>query len=277
MPSDDGGPRYLAQFKNLQALSLAGNLCDFFHYGEPGPELFVKSCVQHVPTTVLYLRVFGDVVWDTPPRVLSGLYELSLQNAESLGKLEVVFRNCSQLRTLKILTWSPTSAAQALSALQAAPDALPYLASFKFICSHEIADVNPDVLLAFFKNKPGMRRLDLRLNSPFEGLDIYTRFLDIFAGLPELAAVGLMVNVPTFTREHLRLLDERLPLGLSALLLSWESHSADDTVQKEDWIAMVSSCSDLSRWRYLSEPVSSIFAAQATPVAGLSPCPWGRV
>lgn len=91
-----------------------------------------------------------------------------------------------------------------------------------------------------------MRRLDLRLDIPLEDLDIYTRFLDLFAGLPALATLGLMFNVPTFTREHLRLLDERLPLGLSALLLSWASYSADDTVEKEDWIAMVSSRSDLS-------------------------------
>lgn len=277
MHNDGGAPEYLAQFKSLQALSLAGNLCDLFHYGEPEPDPFVMSSVQHVPTTVLYLRVLGDAVWDTPLRVLSGLYELSLQRAESLGTLEVVFRTCSQLRTLNILTVSATGGAHALSALQAAPDALPYLTSFKFICASELVNVNFDALPAFFKNKSGMRRLDLRLDIPLEDLDIYTRFLDIFAGLPELAVVGLMFNVPTFTHEHLLLLDERLPLGLSALLLSWASYSADDTVQKEDWIAMVSSRSDSSRWCYLSEPISSVSAAQATPVAGLFPFPRGRV
>lgn len=278
MPNDEEAPKYLAQFKNLKALSLAEDLCDVFHYGEPGPESFVKSCLQHLPTTVLYLQVLGNAAWNTPLRVLSGIYELSLQNTAGLGELGVVFRNCSQLRTLNILTGSPTSAARALSALQAAPQALPYLTSFKFICSHEMDDVNHDALLAFFKNKPRMRRLDLRLDSLYEGLDIYTRFLDIFAGLPELASVGLMVNVPKFTREHLRLLDECLPLGLSALLLSWESDDfADDAVRKEDCIAMVSSFSDLSHWRYLSDPVSSVSVAQATPVAGLYPCPCGRV
>lgn len=277
MHNDGGAPEYLAQFKSLQALSLAGNLCDLFHYGEPGAKSFVKSCVQHVPATILSLRVTGDAIWDTPLYMLSRLYELTLQNTENLGKLEVVFRNCSQLRTLNILTVNPIGGAQALYAVQAAPDALPYLTSFKFICAYELVDVNLDALPAFFKNKSGMRRLDVRLDIPLEDLNIYTRFLDLLAGLPELAVVGLMFNVPTFTREHLRLLDERLPLGLSALLLSWASYSADDTVQKEDWIAMVSSRSDSSRWCYLSEPISSVSAAQATPVAGLFPFPRGQV
>ncbi|OJT03105.1 hypothetical protein TRAPUB_6333 [Trametes pubescens] len=239
MINDDKAPQYLTQFKKLQALSLAGDMCNFPHYGNPEPESMVTACIQHVPLTVLRLSVLGDSVWDTPLRVLSGLYELSLQRPQSLDKLSVVFQHCSQLRTLNVLIDNVACKPQFIAALKAAPDALPHLTSFKFIaCSRGAFNIDPDLFAAFLKDKKAMRRLDLTFYNPFKDIADYTRFLDMFASLPQLEVLGLVLKGEKFTREHLQLFDERLPLGLSALLLSWEFRSVVD-IQKEDWIAML--------------------------------------
>lgn len=278
MLNDGEAPRYITQFKNLQVLSLAGDMCNFPHYGNPEPESMVTACIQHVPLTVLRLSVLADSVWNTPLPVLSGLHELSLQRPQSLDKLSIVFQHCSQLRTLNVLIDNVACKQQFIAVLEAAPAALPHLTSFKFIsCSREAPNINPDLLAAFLKNK-AMRRLDLRFYNRLEDVTDYTRFLDMVASLPKLEVAGLVLRGEKFTREHLQLLDERLPLGLSALLLNWQFRSAADTIQKEDWIAMVSGPHPTCRLPFLSELISSISAAQATPVAGLlsRPGPWGR-
>ncbi|EIW57067.1 uncharacterized protein TRAVEDRAFT_73319 [Trametes versicolor FP-101664 SS1] len=239
MLNDGEAPRYITQFKNLQVLSLAGDMCNFPHYGNPEPESMVTACIQHVPLTVLRLSVLADSVWNTPLPVLSGLHELSLQRPQSLDKLSIVFQHCSQLRTLNVLIDNVACKQQFIAVLEAAPAALPHLTSFKFIsCSREAPNINPDLLAAFLKNK-AMRRLDLRFYNRLEDVTDYTRFLDMVASLPKLEVAGLVLRGEKFTREHLQLLDERLPLGLSALLLNWQFRSADDTIQKGDWIAML--------------------------------------
>lgn len=120
----------------------------------------------------------------------------------------------------------------------AAPDSLPHLTSFKFICCNEAYILNPDLLIAFVRDRKGMRRLDLALNADFTGVDEYIQFLDVLADLPHLEVIGLQLWAEsTFTQEHLRLLDERLPLRLSALFLTLEFLASD--VPTHDWISMV--------------------------------------
>lgn len=272
MLNDNEAPRALTQFKNLQSLSLAGDMCNFPHYGNQELETMVTACIHHVPLTVLRLSVLGDSVWDTPLGLLSGLHELSLQWPQSLEKLGIVFQHCLQLRTLNILINDVACKPQFIAALEAVPDALAHLTSFKFIsCSREAPNISPDLLAAFLKNKQAMRRLDLEFNSSFKDITEFTRFLDMFASLPQLEVVGLVLSGERFTREHLQLLDERLPLGLTALLLNWSFRSADDAVQKEDWIAMVSRINSIRGSQFISERISSVSIAQATPVAGLPP------
>lgn len=272
MLNDEEAPRYLTQFKNLQALSLAGDMCNFPHYGNPEPESMVTACIQHVPLTVFRLSVLADSVWNTPLPVLSGLHELSLQRPQSLDKLSIVFQHCSQLRTLNVLIDNVACKQQFIAVLEAAPAALPHLTSFKFIsCSREAPNINPDLFTAFLKNKKAMRRLDLRFYNRLEDVTDYARLLDMVASLPKLEVAGLVLRGEKFTREHLQLLDERLPPGLTALLLNWEFSSADDGVRKEDWIAMVSGINSIHGLQFISERISSVSVAQATPVAGLPP------
>ncbi len=200
----------------------------------------IKTCVQHSPHTLLRLSVWQDAVWDTPLRVLSGLQELSMYNPCSLDRLDIIFAQCPRLRSLNLTITSPTCVPQALAVLEAAPsNALPHLTSFKFVCTDDSGVINLGPFFAFLGNRPAMRRLDLRFNELFRGMVDYTRFLDIFAGLPQLEVVGLTLAGSYFSREHLRLLDARLPRGLSALLLTWAFIPVDDDVMVRDWIAMV--------------------------------------
>lgn len=201
----------------------------------------IKTCVQHTPDTLLRLSVWQDAVWDTPLRVLSGLQELSMYNPCSLDRLNVVFAQCPRLRSLNITIANQTCVPQVLAVLEAAPsNTLPHLTSFKFICTGDSGIVDSGPFPAFLGNRPAMRRLDLRFNVCLRGVVDYTRFLDIFAGLPQLEVVGLtLVGGSDFSQEHLRLLDARLPRGLSALLLTWAFIPVDDDVMVADWIVMV--------------------------------------
>lgn len=196
--------------------------------------------MQHTPNTLLRLSVWQDTVWDTPLRVLSGLQELSMYNPCSLDRLDVIFAHCPRLRSLNITITSPTCVPQMLAVLEAAPsDTLPHLISFKFVCTGDAGIVDSGPFSAFLGNRPAMRRLDLRFNECFRGVVDYTRFLDIFAGLPQLEIVGLTLAGSHCSQEHLRLLDARLPRGLSALLLTWAFIPVDDDVMVTDWITMV--------------------------------------
>lgn len=131
----------------------------------------------------------------------------------SLAKLSLVFTHCAQLCSLSITTISSNCELELLTALRATQDALPCLMSFKLVLWGEAFVADPGPFIEFFKNKKGMRRLDLQLNHLLMG-DDYIRFLDVFAHLPRLEVVGLELKGPGFSREHLALLDERLPLGL---------------------------------------------------------------
>ncbi len=65
-------------------------------------------------------------------------------------------------------------------------------------------------------------------------MDDFVHFLDMFASLPQLEGPS------AFTGEHLRrLLDERLPLRLFALPLTWVFSKVDDAAFLQEWIAMV--------------------------------------
>lgn len=196
--------------------------------------------MQHTPNTLLRLSVWQDTVWDTPLRVLSGLQELSMYNPCSLDRFDAIFAHCSRLRSLNITITSPSCVPQVLTVLEAAPsNTLPHLTSFKFVCTGDSGIVDSGPFSAFLGDRAAMRRLDLRLNECFRGVVDYTRFLDIFAGLPQLEIVGLTLAGSHFSQEHLRLLDARLPRGLSALLLTWAFIPVDDDVMVTDWITMV--------------------------------------
>lgn len=184
--------------------------------------------------------MWQDAVWDMPLRVLSGLQELSMYNPCSLDRLDVVFAQCRQLRSLNIMIASPSCIPQVLAVLEAAPsNTLPHLISFKFICTGDSGIVDSGPFSAFLGNRAAMRRLDLRFNECFRGVVDFMHFLDIFAGLPQLEVVGLTLAGSHFSQEHLRLLDARLPGGLSALLLTWAFIPVDDDVVVGDWITMV--------------------------------------
>lgn len=235
----------MAQFKNLQTLLLAGNSFHFYVSTGLGAEFdgMLTTCAQHVPDTLLHLSIWRDAVWAIPLRVLSGLQELSMMHPSSLAKLGLIFAHCAQLCSLSITTIGSACELELLTALRATQDALPGLTSFKLILWGEAFVADPGPFIEFFKNKKGMRRLDLQLNHLLMG-DDYIRFLDVFAHLPRLEVVGLELKGPGFNREHLGLLDERLPLGLSALLLRWSTYTfnafeSGSDIHPQNWIDMV--------------------------------------
>lgn len=205
----------------------------------------LTTCAQHVPETLLHLSIWRDAVWAIPLRVLSGLQELSMTHPSSLAKLGLIFAHCAQLCSLSITTIGSDCERELLTALRATQDALPCLTSFKLVLWGEAFVADPGPFIEFFKNKKGMRRLDLQLNHLLVG-DDYIRFLDVFAHLPPLEVVGLELKGPGFSREHLGLLDERLPLGLSALLLRWSTYTVftvpESVIDPQNWIDMV--CGD---------------------------------
>ncbi|KAH9851270.1 hypothetical protein C2E23DRAFT_886725 [Lenzites betulinus] len=232
--------QYLAQFKNLQTLSLAGEPRQFpLYHRDENVEPQLTALAKSAPDTLRCLSVWRDAVWASPPSVFSGLHELSLQDPNSFKSFGSVLEQCSQLRTLNILASNSECGPQLTTALKAAPHALPHLASFKLICSGSASVVDPDPIIAFLQGKIGMRRVDLALNKPFANMDAYTRFLDIFIALPRLEVVGLELQGKDFTRGHMTLLDKCLPLRVSALLLTWGFRVVDDAVTTEDWTAML--------------------------------------
>lgn len=229
---------YRPEFVRLQSLTLRGSSRQFPRHIIPEIERKIKACVVRAPATLRRLSVSVYSLLDAPLHMLSGLHTLSLKQPRSLATLGTVLRHCVQLRTLDIVTGSEYCEDQVLSALDANPDALPRLTSFKLLCVDDAFVADHEPFLAFFQNRPGMRRLDLRFDIPFDDVDEYTEFLDIFAGLPQLEVAGLMLRGKDFTDEYLRILDERLPRGLSALLLHWE-FVGPNTVPQSDWITMV--------------------------------------
>ncbi|OJT03111.1 hypothetical protein TRAPUB_6339 [Trametes pubescens] len=227
-----------SKFKSLQVLALEGNHQNNSHDVEEQ----LRTWIGNAPRTLLHLSVSEyHIVWNTLPRVLSKLHELSLYDPPRLSEFGIVLGSCSQLRTLNIYTNSSVCEAEFHAVLSgAAPDSLPHLTSFRFVCGDDddafIQDQGP--LTAFIQNKKGMRRVELQLTAAFIGIDDYTRFVDILAGLPQLEIVGLRLRGDsTFTHEHLRLLDERLPLRVSALLLVWDFPDSDVPVR--NWTAML--------------------------------------
>lgn len=201
----------------------------------------LKDYVPHVHPTLRYLTLPGDSIWDAPQHVFSGLHELSLHNPASLEDISVILHHCSQLQTLNLRIDNWDCNAELFAALEAAPDSLPHLTSFKFLCDDMIFDFGFRPFTTFFKKKPMMRRLDLRFEHLLEDVDELACFLDIFAGLPRLEVIGLRLECADFTHEHMRLFDARLPLHLSALLLAWAFDPDDgpSPVVEQDWIAMV--------------------------------------
>ncbi|EIW57071.1 uncharacterized protein TRAVEDRAFT_73323 [Trametes versicolor FP-101664 SS1] len=237
---DGNASQYLAQFKSLQTLLVAGN-SNLDDYAQPTARLMLKDYVPHVHPTLRYLTLPGDSLWHAPQHVFSGLHELSLHNPASLEDFSVILQHCSQLQTLNLRIDNWDCSDELLAALEAAPDSLPHLTSFKLLCDNDVFDFVPLTLTTFFKNKPMMRRLDLRFELLFEDVDELAYFLDIIAGLPRLEVIGLRLECADFTHEHLQLLDARLPLHLSALLLAWafDPDYGSNTVAERDWIAMV--------------------------------------
>ncbi len=160
-------------------------------------------------------------------------------NPRSLDRLGVLFAHCTQLRSLAITAGGANCESEVLAALQAAPDALPHLTMFKLVLWGEAVVTDPSPFITFFQNKKGMRRLDFSLNCPLDRMDAYTRFLDVIAQLPRLEVVGLELEGTVFCSDHLRLLDERLPLGLTGLLLKWSFPSVEATLVEQNWANMV--------------------------------------
>ncbi|KAL1938401.1 hypothetical protein VTO73DRAFT_11641 [Trametes versicolor] len=241
LASDEDASRYLAQFRNLKTLSLAGNLRHLPIYTRSDAGAMLKTCIENAPDTLRSFSMWGRSVWATPLHVLSGLHTLSLIAPGGLDGIGTIFTVCTQLRTLDIVTDSTECAPQMRAALEAAPtDALPHLTSFRFVSrGPEIVIVDLGPFAAFLRGRREMRRLDLGFHAPFEGLDDYARLLDIIAGLPQLEVVGLvLLGMDAFTQEHLRLLDASLPRGMSALLLSW-AFEMDGAVLTRDWAAML--------------------------------------
>ncbi|KAH9851288.1 hypothetical protein C2E23DRAFT_251432 [Lenzites betulinus] len=239
-PSEDAS-QYLAQFTNLQTLSLAGETRQFplrRRYEEVEPQL--TAWAKNAPGTLRCLSVWRDGIWAAPLNVFSGLHELSLQLPRSLERLGFVLEHCSQLRSLNILVGELACGRQLTTALKAAPHALPHLVSLKLICQDQASVTDPSHIAAFLEGKKRVRRIDLALNRSFTSvtLDAYACFLGLLAALPQLEVVGLALKGKTFTRAHFKLLDERLPLGLSALLFTW-NFQVFAGVSIEDWIAML--------------------------------------
>ncbi|EIW57073.1 uncharacterized protein TRAVEDRAFT_49883 [Trametes versicolor FP-101664 SS1] len=232
---DLGDDTLSSKFKSLQVLSLEGNHLNV----SQDAEVELRTWIRNAPNTLLHLSVSECAVWDTPLRVFSRLHELSLYDPLRLSEFVIVLEHCLQLRTLNIFTNSSFCEAQLhWTVSHLAPDSLPHLTSFRFVCGdNNVFNQSQSLLTAFIRDKKDLRRLDLEVSASFIGIDDYTHFLDVFACLPQLEIVGLRLRGKFFTQEHLRLLDERLPLRLSALLLVLDFPDGD--VPMRNWTAML--------------------------------------
>ncbi|KAI0776554.1 hypothetical protein BD413DRAFT_644816 [Trametes elegans] len=228
------------RFDQLRSLSLTSS--SWMDAASPAAKLRTAVCssVESCCRTLERLYVCSDAIWSLPVRSFLNLRDLTICHPETLGGLNLVLHHSSQLRALAlILRENPIGLPNSVFAPE--PDAVPRLSSFKLICVEFAFISDIPGLVSFLRGKKDLRRIDVDLNSPhdlgsFPPPTPLTHFFDLLSALPKLEIVGLSMSI-TSPRADFELLDERLPLSATALLIKLNFSSS--AIPATDWIDLI--------------------------------------
>ncbi|KAI9060346.1 hypothetical protein FKP32DRAFT_1595425 [Trametes sanguinea] len=228
MPITEGCGPLLPRFSQLRFLCLGGESPQAVAIILDEEEDESLLCFENVSPALRRLWVQGTAIWFAPIRMLSGLQELCLLMPASLDGLILAFHHCTELRSFGLLALHRSRAYELKSALEAMPNALPHLRSFKLIMySPSDSPALTSALHAFLRGKKELRRLDIQTRCVSE-VDQEAPFYDILPTFPKLEVVGMKIKGMTSPQEDLKRLDARLPLGLTALLIEHSDVSLEE-------------------------------------------------
>ena len=230
----------LANVHNLSTLAISrsvwpASLPDLQPVPPETPSTIVELIRANAPSLQTVI-VHGDALWNVP---MPDLSDFALIDAIRLPALTIVL-DSSNLTELRVAVLD-AGIRELVTALAAAPDACPQLTSLKLICddaadqAHSASgDMRP--IARFIKNKRHMRRLHVVFYSLVRVDEV--PLLDVLAELPGLETFGVDITRDPLRRDYLRLLDEKLPMQLTNMLLYSEFEYSE--VTKEEITAVVS-------------------------------------
>ncbi|KAJ8502097.1 hypothetical protein ONZ51_g147 [Trametes cubensis] len=242
----------LAPFVHLRSLSLGGEPLQQprvkIRYGNAQSHR-TQSCLQTVPPGLSRLWTYEDAIWDAPVRIFDHLQDLFILLPSTLDGLGFVLHHCLDLRSFGLLLDEDmTSSLRA--AFQDAPDSLPNLTSFKLIVGITLDTCEvAEPLVNFLRKKTRLRRLDLELISR-QGNYRLSPFLNILTSLTHLEILGIRLvdlDHDYLTHTNMKLLDSKLPLGLTALLLHLDIGDMQDDIHQR----LIAMFKRRSKLRYL--------------------------
>ncbi|KAH9900680.1 hypothetical protein C8Q73DRAFT_636490 [Cubamyces lactineus] len=227
----------LAPFVHLQSLSLGGEPLQQpevkIVYGE-GNSHETQSCLQTIPPSLSRLWTHGNAIWDAPVRIFDNLQDLFILHPTTLNGLGFVLHHCLSLRSFGLLLDEDmTSSLRAT--FQDASNLLPNLISFKLVIDTALENSNVvRPLVDFLRKKTTLRRLDLGLFWR-QGDYRLSPFLDLLKSLTHLEVLGIQfidLYRDCLTHANMKLLDSKLPLGLTALLLHLDFGDMHDDIHQ---------------------------------------------
>ncbi|TFK88948.1 hypothetical protein K466DRAFT_585074 [Polyporus arcularius HHB13444] len=226
----------LSRLRNLQAIWIPIDLnieLPEERIRKPSSKENPRIIIQANAETLRVLSVHGVVSrWKVPVESLVNLTEFEcIWFDGDFSFLASLFDQCAQLRSLTLGVGPEDLLRGGITAvLRSRPSSLPLLTAFKisldsFNRSHAVALVR--AMTAFLATKASLRRLDVNITGIDEkahGLDLAgcpsVEVLQLLPSLPELEVLGLYFSRMFFTTADFDLLNESIPLGLTALFLN---------------------------------------------------------
>lgn len=197
----------------------------------------VNGLLDGVAPTLARLSISGDAIWRRASfSCFRSLQEMELIFTSTFGGLHNVLAHCTTITSLTLLPSS--SAHQLFAALDAHPNALPCLTTFKFLNHMQlemVLDAHVQALCKFLQNKKHLRRLDVLLDGP-ERAEIL--LLESLSALRSIEVLGIDFVRYDWQPEDILAFERVIPPRLSALRLqpvADELHAP----YKEAWLAMV--------------------------------------
>ena len=207
------------------------------HAGAPYHNTIHKTIAAN-SATLHRLEVFGDALWECPPAAYANLRELTIVFPFALAGLGSVFDHCHELRDFTLCT--ENESVEIVDVLKAHSDAFPHLTSFKFLSVFDVDAGAIEAISSFLKKKKQLRRVDVLSRTQVDqGEDLINMsFLKILRELPNLEILGLDIRPSKLTAAHVKLLDQYIPLQVTALFILFHANTSNAKVM--DWRSFVS-------------------------------------
>lgn len=224
------------------------------HQPRPNPDV-IHNVIDANASSLHTLTILGDALWTKP---LPSLRHLTLNDTTHFNALPPLLA-LDQLTTLRLYALDD-GIPSLLSILSSAATACPHLVDIKLILDSKnlLAADAMEPVAAFLKNKRRVRRLHVVFYA--QALVRDDALLEILKDLPALEVLGIELARERMTKADLQMYDERLPMGLTDLLLYTEFEEAEVTLEEiaamvhilplsSDWLVVLTSELYTSRYR----------------------------